>query len=509
MAQARYQFNLGGLNRLRGGAGSTWARMLRPVAMAGIPYSALARGLAAITVPRLLKTEGVIRDEDLRSAIGALSLVSGGLDHLADEMYLTLDQTREIVTTFAGGTTIQNDRFVSNVTIPGGGLLTGANVDIPNLPRDNMGNYSLNAAHWKQWLDGVRDDTDNYRQGDNTPHGVPAGCPLRPVPGEMHPYAFAGLLDINLHDATEVPDLPRNPNLTALEVLIDTGLTQPSGAARAAEIMSMLAQGVTSITCGGALTPAKLRKIIRDVQRETQIDTIDFNKDAVVKGWDFISLHWIHNGQAPAISSQNFQDLFRALETEMQTISLRLSLVCKQTEYKFLTGLTIVVQSIRGFSDFPWEELNQLIKKQTGKDEMFVVLAYAQYVNGGEPPTGAARQGEQPAGAALPPARGGHWTGWTYNARTQNQGNFRNPCFVNLLYCSWRLQILAGGNLSMNQYQGLESMTVPTKPTIDAWIQEYISSRASATNLFPKEGDRKPDSEALHTLKTGAYNFSS
>lgn len=70
-----------------------------------------------------------------------------------------------------------------------------------------------------------------------------------------------------------------------------------------------------------------------------------------------------------ASSLESFRDMFHILGQATQGISLRIGLLCQQTEWRMLTGIIMTIRAINSFQDFPWEVLFEAIKALTGNDE--------------------------------------------------------------------------------------------------------------------------------------------
>lgn len=134
---------------------------------------------------------------------------------------------------------------------------------------------------------------------------------------------------------------------------------------------------------------AKVWKILITASCETIGNTLNITRDQILPGWNYLTGHWQQVQRPPA----DFEQMFSQIGGAFTPISLRLGLLCQQTEYRLLTGIVTTFRAIRGFRDFLWTAIFDLVYAQTGLDEYASVLAFRQYTDGGQALTG-------------------HWAGW-------------------------------------------------------------------------------------------------
>lgn len=87
------------------------------------------------------------------------------------------------------------------------------------------------------------------------------------------------------------------------------------------------------------------------------------------------------------------------------------------------------------------------------------MLAFDQYIEGGYCP-------------------GGHWAEWEFSFGEQPQQVFKIAEFAQIFYTAIQLTVMVGGNLAMQQYEGLENHRVQLCPIFDTWVQKYVTQRA-------------------------------
>lgn len=448
IARAASAFNLGPLRRLTAGAGSMYARVM----LFDRPVTPLTRGIMAREQVRALREEGVIKENEKREGIASVSMIATGLGDMQSAAMSNSTITKlfdRAVNLFPvdlpmNPLQITTDDF----------LYPPAIVDRVHL--DDNRELSLDPTKFLGWVTLIRSKNTDYLVAENKPSAPPAKASVSK--GEIHPWMFGGISDLNIKDGTEYTGEPIPEARFYKELALILGLESPSGSARRAEILRTVAQGLSIVTSGGNMTSGRARRVSQQVSRETMVD-IDISVEVVKHGWDFLSLHWGGLG----IQAGAYRDTFDVLGQDIKGISLRLSIMCDQTEMRMLTGINVVAQSLASFSNFPWNELAALIEKTIGRSERAVIERFLQ--------TLAEREN--------------HWIGWGYALRTIVQGGNTIPNFANMMYCALQLQIQVGGNRSLREYRGLENVTIPLKPVIDAWIQEYEKQHAAADSTYP------------------------
>lgn len=123
-------------------------------------------------------------------------------------------------------------------------------------------------------------------------------------------------------------------------------------------------------------------------------------------------------------------------------------------------------RAIRGFRDFPWLPLFELVWAQIGVDEYKSIPAFGQYIAG-------VQDG------------GENWTGWEFAFWEEPQRMVKIAEFANLFYASLQLTIKVPcrGN-TLQQYQGLNNRTVHLKTITENWVEEYIVQRTMPSELW-------------------------
>lgn len=165
-----------------------------------------------------------------------------------------------------------------------------------------------------------------------------------PVPGELLPWAMAGMISLNVRTGQDLPVRTTNtPHFLELGAIM--ALVGPQGAQRQGAILNLVALGTAIVTSGGSMTSGRLRRIIQQAAREMMFDGLDFAREMVQRGWDFLCL----NFQQQDAVGQNFQEFFATLSTALTPISLRLILMCQQTDLKMLTGVVLTQKAITGY----------------------------------------------------------------------------------------------------------------------------------------------------------------
>ncbi|XP_039220402.1 uncharacterized protein LOC120317685 [Crotalus tigris] len=305
----------------------------------------------------------------------------------------------------------------------------------------------------------VFDASNPVRSQNNCPQGAPAAAKPVPVAGEIHPWLFGGLFNVNLADGTENTAILQDNPLWSFELLALVMVMSPQGNGFREKILANLTTAVLIITSGGNITPARLNKTLKEIRKVTGSQNIEVDRDAVIEGFHCLRALWDEQ-----TTEQNFEDMFTNLKTEVAKISSILGTVVEQTRNRMLTGILTVNQAIRAYEDFPWTELNEHIKRVTGKDEMAAAAAFGDTVNNS------------------------HWIGWTYAFKTAQPGQNANRQFPNILYTAIQLQILAGGVRSLQQYQGLENMIISERNIIDAWVTQYVQNCQTGVNYSAQRG---------------------
>lgn len=326
----------------------------------------------------------------------------------------------------------------------------------------------IRAQNWRAWLAQIRAGT---LVANNDAQAAPNAAVPVPAANELHPWA--GYHNLDVATGLAVPQRVGRV-FPVTEVIAILAALCPAGARRRTDIMNLLVLGVTIITSRGNITQARLRRTIQAATRETLSD-IDMTRDPIIQAWDFLNANWGGNQVG-----HQFQMMFEMFGRATQVIALRLGLMCQQTQWKMLTGIVTTIRAINRFQDFPWQDMFDTIAHITGNDEAATILAFANYIDPPAPPAG------QAAAAAAP--AGGHWAGWEFALRTQNQGQFRNPMFINTLYCALQLSIQVGGNLSLRGYGALDNATVPVKGVIDTWVAAYLAQRGVNCTHFRLRG---------------------
>ncbi|XP_065147089.1 uncharacterized protein [Paramisgurnus dabryanus] len=441
------------------------------------PVNLQLRWLLARQQVRALAQERYVQNPDVRAAMGAISLIAGGLIQYKGNV-LGENQMMELLDLCVGKEPVDRIMFQQDIEVNVNQLFLAWPNNFPVQPNEK-GLIIINRARWETWLALLVRDVDPVRSDQNVFQDAPAACNPAPQENELHPWALGGILDINTATGAAVQGPVVIP--AYLAQLIALAGAKPTSAAARQNFISALALGVTIVTSGGNITQSNLRKIITKVKHETNLDNVDFTREQVMKGWDILNNHLAPQG----LSSHDFAALFAGVRTVVQPISLQLALLCDKTELKMLTGINTVIRAINSFPDFPWTELNLQIIRITGRDEMATVKRFSEYINP-----------QQPAPVAQGAAAGGHWTGWAYALRQENPGNFTNSNICNLLYTALRLCTTVEGDTSLLNYQGLSNQTIYARPLINEWVQAYQTKRLQRdhTTQFPAQiGDPSAD----------------
>ncbi|XP_073493766.1 uncharacterized protein [Phyllobates terribilis] len=459
-------FNLVGIADLLVVECSRWSRILPQCSPlpGGAPINAWLRGLLSLQIGRELQREGMIRDGDVREGIMAISAVGGALK-MDPTKYLNQVSVNELIRQSAGAAAVALDDISVPVEVDICTITNAWPADFPVQPVSNI--ISFDPAHWAAWLLTLVPGSTGLVatcQASNAPAGI------KPVPvnGELHPWAVAMYIDVNIVTGAAMKQRVED-DLAILELLLIIALFSRRSAARHGQIINLIVLGITIVTSGGHITNGQIRKIIK----QSNVDTVDFTREMVLKGWDFFSMHCLHG----MTTGDDFRQLFQLLEATARPISLCLASLCQQTELKMLTPIVTTVRAIKDFQDFPWQELFDLIVLQTGTDELGPIQQYGAYI--ATPPSAP-----QPVSTAVTDAPpGGHWAGWELIQRERPQGHMKISSFVNSLYAAIQLTIQVGGNMALRQYKVLQNHTVPLKDIIDNWIVRYVQARAVARGV--------------------------
>ncbi|KAG8130608.1 hypothetical protein E2320_017176 [Naja naja] len=217
-----------------------------------------------------------------------------------------------------------------------------ASLIVPNAE----GHFVFNAERFDAWMGQVFDANNPVCSQNNCPQGAPAVAKPAPVAGEINPWLFGGLLNVNLADGTNNTAILQDSPLWSFEPVarvMETGLEK--------KILANLTTAVLIVTGGGSITPARLNKTLRQIHQETGSQDIEEDQDAVIEG--FHCLHAIWDEQT---TGQNFEEMFTNLKAEITKFSLILGTMVEQTRNKMLTGIVAVNQATRIYEDFPWTD---------------------------------------------------------------------------------------------------------------------------------------------------------
>ncbi|XP_073446857.1 uncharacterized protein [Dendrobates tinctorius] len=455
-------FFMSGIADLRGGAFSRWSRILPQCSPlpGGAPINVWLRGLLSLQIGQ----EGKIRDGDIM----AISAIGGALK-MDPTQYLDQQTVNELIMQSASAAAFALGDVTVRVKVDIRTITNAWPADFPVQPVNNI--ISFYPAHWTAWfLTLVPGGTGLVAacQADNAPAAI------KPVPvnGELHPWALAMYIDVDIATGAAVKQRAGD-DLAILELLLIISLFSPRSSAHHSQIVNLIVLGITIVTSGGNITNAQVRNIIKQTRRESKVDTIDFTREMVVRGWHFFcSIHRM-------TTLEDFRQLFQLLEATTSPISRCLASLCQQTELKMLTPIVTTVRAIKDFQDFPWQGLFDLIVLLAGTDELGPIQQYGAYI--AIPPSAP-----QPVGTAATDApAGGRWAGWELTLRERPQGHMKISRFVNSLYAAIQLTIHVGGNMDLRQYKVLENHTVPLKDIIDNWIVQYAQTRAGIAAVNP------------------------
>ncbi|XP_013926044.1 PREDICTED: uncharacterized protein LOC106552325 [Thamnophis sirtalis] len=411
----------------------------------------MTRGILSIVIEKKLRAERAIQNYSRQVAIASLSIIGSHLHIAPQSRFSDLDLEKLVRSIFAepvDPAILRNDTQLEQNSFLFG---PDAALIVPNA----QGNFVFSAERFAAWMGQVFDANNPVRSQSNCPQGVPAAAKPAPVAGEIHPWLFGGLLNVNLADGTDNTAIVQDNPLWSFELLARVMVMSPQFREK---ILANLTTAVLIITCAGSITPAKLNKTLRQIRRETGSQDIEVDQDAVING--FYCLRAIWDGQT---TGQNFEEMFTNLKAEVTKISLTLGTMVEETRNKMLTGIVTVNQAIRTYEDFPWTELNEEIKAVTTKDEMAVAAAFGDTVNNC------------------------HWIGWTYVFNTARPEH-TNKQFPNILYTAIQLQILAGGVQSLKRYEGLKNITIELRPFINGLVAQYAQIRQAGVNYSVQPG---------------------
>lgn len=105
------------------------------------------------------------------------------------------------------------------------------------------------------------------------------------------------------------------------------------------------------------------------------VERISFSGDAVVNSWDFLSK--VRTGEQTGI---DFRYMFQALGKVARRFSLQLRQMCAQMALMALPAIVILNCAIHTLTDFPWQNLCDLITQRTGKDESTNTAKLIKYI---------------------------------------------------------------------------------------------------------------------------------
>lgn len=119
MQQPPNPFNLTGLSRIRGGAGSRWLRLI-PGGSGRVGAAALnasIRGIMARQQQVIMQRENITRNPDLEMGVASLCLLGGGLEEMQFPLLLGLAAMQQLVTAAAGTATIEVDYLAMDLDL--------------------------------------------------------------------------------------------------------------------------------------------------------------------------------------------------------------------------------------------------------------------------------------------------------------------------------------------------------------------------------------------------------
>lgn len=455
-------FAFGSVVEMIGEGGSEFARILPRGS------TAMVRAVYGVGVTRALRAEGVIRDPSQQEALGALQVLGGELPIRADRRARAPQQGIIFRQIFQNP--IPGDEVVRDVQIGFGDLL----LPVPQalLVANGLGNIFLNAVRWRDWVAMIAGGAGPRAVG-NDPQIPPAGINPAPLVGEIHPWLFGGILHIRLDTGAPIQEV--NPRAWVAELSVHSFIAQPFCAKLRADAILNVVHNIIIVTSAGNLTRGKARKLSMNISREMAQD-IDIDKEVIMKGWDFLLRIW---DRTIDTTPDTISNLFETLQTAATTISLRLGIMCEQTELKMLTAITVVLRTIRVTPRFPWDEVNQLVIRKTGRDELLMVRGFLDVIQN---------------------TQSGNWLGWCFQLRTTAQGNNRSNFFPHILHCSLELAIRALGSTTLREYQGLEGVSLPCKLELDNVIAGYLASdihQGNLPNTVPEDHIASPNLNAI------------
>ncbi|XP_071968685.1 uncharacterized protein [Engystomops pustulosus] len=476
---------------------SRWTRILPRTNPRNVIIGGSIRSILSKQVARELYAERIVQNQNLTEAIAALCTISNGLYIKPNKVF-----TPAAIAQLVQGMSPQQPAFYINnvavtVKIDATALYHEWPTTFPVQPVNDI--VTFNPDNWTAWMQTIVVGGNGLVASRDSQVCPPAIAPL-PNPGEMHPWAFGPLISRNIMTGLDGAPRVNDQHLHAMEALLVVALHAPESATLRADISKQMAFGVTILTSGGNITKAKLRKIIRATCADTNMETIDVSIDEVQKGWHFLSTSW----EATNRTGQDFKILFDLLQKSAINVSLRLSVLCTQTEAKMLTGIVTTVQAINRYLDFPWDDLFSMILQLTGRDEASIVATYASYID-----PARVQQAEGPSGlpaaAGAQAQSGGLWSGWEFAMQEQAQGKMTIDRFSNTLYTALQLHIQVSGVQSLREYRGLQNHTIAVRGIIETWITGYVMARcAGIASQFclASSGDGAPaPSPALASIR--------
>ncbi|KAM4051000.1 uncharacterized protein ACNLHF_020292 [Anomaloglossus baeobatrachus] len=299
-------FYLPGMADLRGDSCSQWSRILprHSPLPGGAPIHSWLRGLLSLQIGQELQREGMIRDRDMREAIVAINAVGGALN-IDPTRCLSVHSVNELIRQSAGADTVALGGVSVPVEVDIRTITNSWPVDFPVQPADNM--ISFHPAHWAAWLLTLVPGGAGLvaaRKADNPPAKI---TPV-PVSGELHPWAVPMYIDVDITTGAAV-NQREGDDLAVLELLLIISLFSPRSSARHGQIINAVVLGVTSVTSGGNIMNSEVQKIIRQARRESKVDTINFTRNMVLRGWDFFSNHCLHG----MTKGDDFRQMFQLL----------------------------------------------------------------------------------------------------------------------------------------------------------------------------------------------------
>jgi len=107
-----------------------------------------------------------------------------------------------------------------------------AGVNLPIVPRNGV--IAVNPKRWAEWVRMIRDGDANARLVESTPSLPPPGILPMPVAGELHPWAMAGMISLNVQTGqgllVRTADMPHLLELGAIMALVGPQGAQRQGA---------------------------------------------------------------------------------------------------------------------------------------------------------------------------------------------------------------------------------------------------------------------------------------